>query len=139
MKTVLDTTAFSSLMRRDTGMVQFLRAYRPGDIATVPLVVAEISYGIARLEAGSRRRLLLEQEKNRILELVRQLDWVPRSSELFGTIKAQLERDGTPIDDMDIAIAAIAMSHQAEVITANMVHFSRIKGLTVRHWTDSSR
>jgi predicted nucleic acid-binding protein len=36
----------------------------------------------------------------------------------FGEIKAQLERDGTPIDDMDIAIAAVAASHGADIVTA---------------------
>jgi predicted nucleic acid-binding protein len=49
MKYVLDTTAFSAVMRRDVGLLKLLRSYRPVDIATVPPVVAEIQFGIKRL------------------------------------------------------------------------------------------
>ena len=57
------------------------------------------------------------------------LPWQPESSENYGEIKADLERRGKPIDDFDIAIAAIAMSHKCGVITANLKHFERIKNL----------
>ena len=110
MISVLDTTAFSAAMRQEEGIVAFLRSRSPGDIATVPPVVAEIEYGIQRLKAGSRRRELLEHHKGRLLDAVRVLDWLPDSSIRFGRIKAELERIGTPIDDMDVAIAAVAMS-----------------------------
>jgi len=131
---VLDTSACAAVMRYDPEIVAFLQARAPGDIALVPPVVAEIEYGIQRLEAGSRKRVLLERELQRLLGTIPVLAWSHDSSVRFGAIKAQLERDGTPIDDMDIAIAAVAMSHEAEIITANLVHFSRIKGLTSRHW-----
>jgi len=131
---VLDTSACAALMRHDPGIEAFLRSLAPGDLALVPPVVAEIEYGIRRLEAGTRKRQLLEQELRRLLDAVRVLEWTAASSERFGEIKAQLERDGTPIDDMDVAIAAVALSHEAELVTANLVHFSRINALTSRKW-----
>ena len=135
MISVLDTTAFSAAMRQEDAIVAFLRSCSPGDIATVPPVVAEIEYGIQRLEAGSRRRELLEHHKRRLLDVVRVLDWLPDSSIRFGRIKAELERIGTPIDDTDVAIAAVAMSHDSEVVTANLAHFARIPDLAARHWS----
>jgi tRNA(fMet)-specific endonuclease VapC len=132
---VLDTTAFSAAMRREPGMIEFLRTRKPGDLATVPPVVAEIEYGIQRLEPGSRRRILLEAERGRLLGAVTVLPWTDESSRRFGTCKAQLERDGVLVDDFDIAIASIALSHDAEVVTANLPHFGRLKGLACRHWT----
>ena len=89
MITVLDTTAFSAAMRRETGMLEFLRTRRPGDLATVPPVVAEIEYGIQRLEPGSRRRILLEAERNKLLGAMTVLPWTDDSSRRFGTCKAQ--------------------------------------------------
>ena len=135
MITVLDTTAFSAAMRREPGMLEFLRTRRPGDLATVPPVVAEIEYGIQRLEPGSRQRALLEAERDRLLDAVTVLPWTDDSSRRFGACKAHLERDGVPVDDFDIATGAIALSHDAEVVTANLPHFSRFKGLACRHWT----
>jgi tRNA(fMet)-specific endonuclease VapC len=134
---VLDTTAFSSAMRHEPGILEFLRSCRPGDLATVPPVVAEIEYGIQRLEPGSRRRKLLEAERDWLLGAVVVLPWADESSRRFGACKAQLERDGVPVDGFDIAIASIALSHDAEVVTANPPHFSRFKGLACRHWTGS--
>ena len=134
MITVLDTTAFAAAMRNEPAIVAFLEARRPGAVATVPPVVAEIQYGIRRLEKGSRKRTLLEAERDRLLGALQVLPWTPESSARFGEVKAALEQAGEPIDDFDVAIAAIAQCHHAEVLTANLTHFRRIAGLTSRHW-----
>ena len=73
-------------------------------------------------------------EKEKLLACIRTLPWNRGASELFGTMKAALENEGNIIDDFDIAIAAIAVSHCTTLITANLAHFTRIQGLHVRHW-----
>jgi tRNA(fMet)-specific endonuclease VapC len=132
---VLDTTAFSAAMRNEPAMAAFLKARPPGEIAIVPPVVAEIEYGIQRLEPGSRKRSLLSDRQTKLLSAIRLLDWTPQSSVNFGGIKAALERSGQLIDDFDIAVAAIALAHDAQVITANLPHFTRVEGLRCRLWT----
>ncbi len=134
MKYLLDTTAFSAAMRNEPEMVTFLEKHRPGTIVTAPPVVAEINYGIARFPKSSKKHLLLTSQKEKLLGTIKVLPWTPGSSVSFGTIKAELEKVGKLIDDFDIAIAAIAMSHFAEVVTANLVHFTRIEGLLCSHW-----
>jgi tRNA(fMet)-specific endonuclease VapC len=130
----MDTTAFSAAMRHEPGLEEFLRSRPPGEVATVAPVVAEIEYGIQRIEASARKRILLESERNRLLAVVKVLPWTAESSRLFGSIKAGLERSGELIDDFDIAIAAIAMSHEAGVLTANLAHFRRVPGLSSSYW-----
>lgn len=134
MRYVLDTTAFSATMRREPGLLEILKKHRPRDVVTVPPAVAEIQYGIARLDRSSKKFMLLESERDRLLSIITVLPWSPESSEQFGTIKADLERRGELIDDFDIAIAAIAMAHKRGVITANLTHFSRIKDLECKGW-----
>lgn len=134
MISLLDTTALSAAMRYDDEILDYLRARRPGDVVTAPPAVAEIEYGIRRLPEDSKRRTLLERERDRLLGTLRVLEWTPRASEQFGAIKAQLEHDGTVIDDMDIAIAAVAAAHDAVVVTANLVHFRRVSGVSSTHW-----
>lgn len=134
MRYVLDTTAFSAVMRRDTDLLTLLKGHRPADIVTVPPVVAEIQFGIKRLDNSSKKCLLLMSERDRLLSVIDVLPWQPESSEKYGDIKADLERRGKPIDDFDIAIAAIAMSHKCGVITANLKHFERIKDLGCKSW-----
>jgi tRNA(fMet)-specific endonuclease VapC len=133
---VLDTTAFSAAMRNEPAMVEFLSVRQPGDVAVAPPVVAEIEYGIQRLQPGSRKRSLLVARQTQLLSAIRVLDWTPEASVRFGAIKAALERAGTLIDDFDIAVAAIALAHNAPVVTANLAHFARIEGLACLHWSE---
>lgn len=133
MISVLDTSAFSAAMRNEPEMVDFLRSLRPGQVAAVPPVVAEIEYGIQRLAQGKRRNLLARRQE-RLLAAIRLLDWIPEASVRFGAIKSSLEQSGQIILDFDVAIASIAVAHGARLITANLAHFQRIEGLTCRHW-----
>lgn len=134
MISVLDTTAFSAAMRHEPAIVSFLGARPPGEFGVVPPVVAEIEYGLHRLDRTSRRYRLLAAQKERLLSTIPLLDWIPAASVQFGAIKAGLEEAGMMIEDFDIAVAAIACVHRAEVITANLTHFTRIEGLPCRHW-----
>ena len=86
-------------------MVGFLRSLKPGQVAVVPPVVAEVEYGIQRLTPGNRQSLAGPPARATAVH-----------------------------DDFDIAIAAIAVAHGAQLITANLAHFRRIEDLTCRHW-----
>jgi tRNA(fMet)-specific endonuclease VapC len=134
MRFILDTTAFSAAMRRDMALLEFLKRHRPGDIVTVPPVVAEVEYGIERLDKSSKKYLLLKTEKDRWLSVIAVLPWSPNASKFFGKIKADLEKLEKLIDDFDIAIGAIAVAHKCSVITANLNHFQRIKKLQSMSW-----
>lgn len=136
MRWVLDTSAFSAVMKRDGGILSLLKAHRPRDIVTVPPAVAEIQYGLHRIRNSTKKFLLLNAEKDRLLSIISVLPWISESSILFGKIKADLEQRGEIIDDFDIAIAAIALSHGCGVITANMKHFQRVGDLDCRDWQE---
>jgi len=58
-------------------------------------------------------------------------EWAARH---FGQIKAQLERSGEVISDLDLQIASIALDQGATLVTHNQKHFSRLKGLTLEDW-----
>jgi len=45
-----------------------------------------------------------------------------------------LEQAGTPIGPNDLLIAAIALAHQATLVTHNTREFERIVGLLVEDW-----
>jgi tRNA(fMet)-specific endonuclease VapC len=76
----------------------------------------------------------LKAERDRLLSIINVLPWMSEASNKYGEIKADLERRGKIIDDFDIAIAAIAISHGCGVLTANLKHFERIKDLETRCW-----
>jgi tRNA(fMet)-specific endonuclease VapC len=57
------------------------------------------------------------------------------SADIFGKVKATLEKSGTRLDDFDLIIAACAMAHNLTLVTNNVVHFKRIDGLKLTNWS----
>lgn len=56
-------------------------------------------------------------------------------AEIFGMLKASLEKSGTPLDDFDLIIASCALSQNLILVTNNIKHFSRVEGLKLSNWT----
>ena len=57
------------------------------------------------------------------------------SAEIYGMLKASLEKSGTPLYDFDLIIASCAMAHNLTLATNNIKHFSRIEGLRLTNWS----
>ncbi len=55
-------------------------------------------------------------------------------AEHYGSIRADLERNGTPIGANDLLIASIARRHDAILVTHNTREFTRVVGLQVVDW-----
>ena len=62
-------------------------------------------------------------------------EWTDEVSQMFGRIKATLERRGTQTEDFDAAIAAHALALDATLVTANVNHMIRVPGLRVEDWS----
>ena len=54
--------------------------------------------------------------------------------EEFGRIRAWLRKRGQLLDNMDLAIAATALSYDLTLVTHNTQHFARIPGLRLEDW-----
>jgi tRNA(fMet)-specific endonuclease VapC len=52
----------------------------------------------------------------------------------FGRIKAELERLGQKLSDLDLQIASIALVQGAPLLTHNRRHFGRIPDLAIEDW-----
>ncbi len=132
---VLDTSALSGVMHRDPVCLERLERHPPEDVLLCAPAAAEIAYGLALLEPRTRRRRLLEAEYARIRDAVTWVDWTEDAAVRFGAVKAELRRKGRPADDLDVAIASIALSRGAALATRNVRHFAPIHGLAVDDWT----
>lgn len=105
--------------------------------ASVPKFVSVVSYG--ELVYGARKSR--HPEKNlatthRIAELFPLLDVTPAVMEAFGGLKAVLEQDGNRPDDMDLLIAATALTRNLVLVTGNINHFCRVPDLEVEDWVN---
>ena len=132
---LLDTSAASEFMHRRPNALRRLRGEDPSTVYLCTPVAAEICFGLARLKAGSRRHRLLSSEFGRLRAALRWADWSEPASSAFGHWKAMLQQRGTPIEDMDLAIASIALSLPARLATCNMRQFARIDDLELVDWS----
>ncbi len=53
---------------------------------------------------------------------------------IYGDLRADLERRGTPIGSLDTLIAAHALSQQALLVTNNTREFAKVPGLQLDNW-----
>jgi len=83
----------------------------------------------------------LSEKRDENLRLVRDLllsmgllDFDERGCDMAGAIAADLTKLGRPIGIRDSMIAGIALRFEQTLLTRNIEHFSRVKGLKVRAW-----
>lgn len=132
---VLDTTARSDLMKGDSRILARLETVGRANVRVPQPVLAEIRYGIDRLERSARKGRLQSRFEVLQAELIR-CPWTDEVSGVFGRIKSFLVRKGTVLEDFDLAIAAHAIAHQGILVTSNRKHMSRVPGLEIEDWVE---
>ena len=131
---MLDTDTSSYIIRRGYGRVeQRLKNTSPMLICISAITRAELVYGLQRLPAVHH----LSDTVYDFLRVMRMLEWGATAADFHAQIKHQLKKDGTPIGDMDMLIAAHALAADAVLVTNNTRHFERIKlPLTMENWME---
>lgn len=120
-------------MRGLPGAVERLAQFRPAEVLVPQPVISEVAYGIARLPP-SQKRDHLQRRFRLLLSQLRRSEWTDEVSLCFGTVKAELEGRGVPLEDFDLAIAAHALARSGILVTDNIRHMSRISGLGLESW-----
>jgi len=92
---------------------------------------AELQYGLKRLPAEHHLRLTVHQ----FLKIVRVLPWDADAADWYAEIRHQLLTSGQPIGELDMMIAAHALSAGAVLVSNNIRHYERIEApLILANW-----
>jgi tRNA(fMet)-specific endonuclease VapC len=130
MMYMFDTNTVSYLIKGSSVALKdkFMR-HKPEELTISSLVCAELLYGIKK-----KGKPDIEKKIRAFLGQIRTTEFDSRAAEFYAVIRAELENSGTPLDNMDLLIAASAMAAGAVLVTHNVKHFSRIKGLGAEDW-----
>jgi len=94
------------------------------------VVKAELFHGA--MKSQNPANTLAKQ--NAFLNQFISLPFDDRAAEVYGQVKANLERLGQPIGPNDFLIAAIALANNLTLVTHNSTEFSRVLGLRLQDW-----
>lgn len=129
---LLDTNAVSDFINHRHGVHErAVASVRLGDrIGTCPPVVGELMAGIR----GSQSVEPNLQRARRGLTKLRHWPFDMKAADEFGRLSAELRRIGSPMQVVDMQLAAVALLLGATVVTTD-TDLSSVPGLAVENWS----
>ena len=101
------------------------------------LAISSIS--LFELDAGARKGSKADANLDKLTHfasLITVLAFDAAAAREAGRLRQYLRSQGRPIGDMDVLIAAHALSLGATVVTNNVQEFQRVPGLQVEDWVN---
>jgi len=134
---LFDTDTLSNVVKRKPSG-RLLEKLEETPIAfqhTSAINVGEIYYGANR---SSKKKQILKAFEEMVFPNVNILPFDRQSGQVFGILKAELEKRGIGCSEPDLRIAAVAIQHRLILITGNTRHFKDIPGLRLENWIGRS-
>ena len=135
---LLDTDTSSYFIKGRHPNLRNLRA-KVGGLARAGLAIssvtkAELLYGLKRLDENHDLHLSV----NAFLSAIQILDWPSEAASLYADIRHRLTLAGQLIGELDMMIAAHALSLGAVLVTNNTRHYQRLcPPLRIENWTEA--
>ena len=131
MKFLLDTdTCIYALKQKENVLRQLLSTPRE-EVAISVITEAELRTGAAKSSAPAKTLRLIEN----FLRPLTLIDFTSDDAIVYASIRAKLERAGTPIGPLDTLIASQAVARKLTLVTDNEREFGRVTGLQLKNWT----
>ncbi len=131
MSLLLDTNICVAWLNGGDATLRKTLEHAPvGDVFICAVVKAELLY-------GARKSSRVAQNLERLAAFFDGLPSLPfddDAADVYGTVRAQLERQGTLIGPNDLMIASIALASDATLVTRNDREFRPVVGLRVQAW-----
>ena len=128
MKYMLDTNiCICAIKQKPKLVIANMMAHDPTDICISSITYAELMHGVEKSQAVEKNRLALTL----FLSAIEIREFHASAAETHGKIRADLEKQGTPIGLLDLLIAGHARSEGCVLVTNNIREFQRVEGLRV--------
>ena len=127
---LLDTNILIAAFKGHPAVRQRLEATLLASLRLSVIVLGE-------LELGAEKSAYAERTLSRLAALVQRLAITGIDADTtrhYAGVRADLERQGTPIGGNDLWIAAQALQAGAILVTDNLREFQRVPGLALANW-----
>ena len=94
------------------------------------MTLAELKFGVEKSEKPEKNKKALDNFLTgvQILPIFHSLD-------IYAKEKARLQKAGTPVDDFDLYISVISVTHKLTMVTNYIIHYKRISEIKLEDWT----
>jgi tRNA(fMet)-specific endonuclease VapC len=128
---MLDTNISSFIIKGTLSIVrERLRSVPISQICISVITQAELLFGVAK----KAKAVKLEAAVQKFLLHVDILSWNKDAARQYASIRARLEHAGMPLGNLDMLIAAHALTNNAVLVTNDRA-FSNIKHMKIVDWT----
>jgi len=131
-QSIIDTDILSEFLRGNPKVIakvdEHLKEF--GFLSLSIITYYEILNGL--LYKDARKQMAKFEE---FIELNKVVPLTIRTVKISANIQADLRKKGTQIGHTDTLIAGVAMASELQLVTNNVEHFKRIKGLEITNWT----
>jgi len=129
---VLDTDTCIYWLNGEGKIRRNVEQVGPDNLRLTIITLAELRYGAYNSQNVSENLKNIDN----FLGKVRVLPLDHDAADRFGKIKVDLRKKGQIIEDFDVLIASIALSHGGVLVTNNVEHFKRITVLNYVNWLE---
>jgi len=131
-QSIIDTDILSEFLRGNAKVIakvdEHLKEF--GFISLSIITYYEILNGL--LYKDARKQMAKFEE---FVELNKVVPLTIRTVKISANIQADLRKKGTQIGHTDTLIAGVAIASELQLVTNNVEHFKRIKGLEITNWS----
>lgn len=125
---VLDTDTISYFLRGNESVKAKIIEHQK-ELASTTINYSELIYGLTKRDS---KKYLPKVEL--VFENIKLYSFDKKSARTFGILKAQMQKEGIVVADMDLMIASISLTYDEVLISNNIKHFSKVEGLCVETW-----
>ncbi|ULJ68707.1 type II toxin-antitoxin system VapC family toxin [Wielerella bovis] len=128
MKYLLDTNIIIAFQKQHQGLLAQMKKHSVNDFALSNIVLFELAFGAYNSQKVDENLHKLSQLRFPTLTF--------NSQDAYhaGKIRANLQKQGTPIGAYDTLIAGQAIAQNLILITHNIKEFERVEGLRSENW-----
>ena len=131
MRYILDTNICIYIIKqKPIEVFEKFRGLPLGIVGISSITLAELVLGVNKSNQREKNQFAL----NQFLIPLDILDFDTDAALVYGIIRANLEKIGTPIGSLDTLIAAHVKSLGLTLVTNNEKEFSRVEGLKIENW-----
>jgi tRNA(fMet)-specific endonuclease VapC len=128
-KFMLDTDTVSFVMKGVGRAAEHIVNYLPEQLCISVITLGELRHG-AMLRNSTRFHRFIDAFTRTVVAV----PFDESCAAEFARIATNLTRAGARIGDLDILIAAHALTLDVTLVTNNVKHFNRVRGLRVENW-----